>query len=179
MPLPRDCVSAGVVTITWGSGATSRSNDWVAFWQIGSSPPAPANMATWTYVSGGQTPSTAPSTVSGSVSITAPSAVGTYMVYYCLYPGYTCIASVQVNVVGEWSIGERFWYCTVICMKKGFEDMACNTSWGRIMKAILSSLLPLAILTLFRPAHHCRSVLPLHVRGQPVSHSRKHRDLQR
>jgi hypothetical protein len=104
--LMRSCLTnAGLVTIVWINGTTKSTDDRVAFWQLGTSPPTTTFVSTsWAYTYGGQDalPSgVGASRVSGSVNITSPATAGTYTVYYCPNSGYSCIASCQVTVVGE------------------------------------------------------------------------------
>lgn len=93
------------LNVTWFNADPLTADDWIAFWQIGSSPKKDHNFVqfSWQYTYGGQ--SLAPNTLlksppqTGTIAVIAPSQPGTYELYFCLNNGYDCPASASINVV--------------------------------------------------------------------------------
>ncbi|CAF1562669.1 unnamed protein product [Rotaria sp. Silwood1] len=98
---PETQVSNQTVVVSWCGASTSDIDDWIAFWQIDSSPSTDHNYtpSAWAYTYGGTIPKNQYTTASGQVSIQVPSLHGTYTVYYCKTNGYICSSYITVKVV--------------------------------------------------------------------------------
>ena len=105
VPSTTTVAQSTALNVTWYNSDPASSDDWIAFWQIGSNPSTDSNFVqfSWQYTYGGQ--SSAPSTVNkspsttGTIALVAPSQTGVYQMYYCLNNGYTCPTSVKIEVV--------------------------------------------------------------------------------
>ncbi|CAF1226997.1 unnamed protein product [Rotaria sordida] len=97
---PETPVCGQTVVVSWCGATTSDIDDWVAFWQIDSSPSTDHNYISyaWAYTYGGTTAKNQHPTASGQVSIQAPSLYGTYILYFCKNNGYTSPKSITVKV---------------------------------------------------------------------------------
>lgn len=94
------------VNITWYNSDPTSTNDWIAFWEIGTAlPPKGHNFVpfSWQFTYGGQTklPLEADQhpNITGTIAIIAPPKTGVYRVYYCLNNNYNCPAFIEITVI--------------------------------------------------------------------------------
>jgi phospholipase C len=93
--------------ISFTGGPGNNTLDWIAIYPYpasGPTPPAPSPLM-WQYIGGSQTATTAPTSGSVTIDMTAagtqawPLPAGSYIAYYLLKHGYSSVASIDFNVV--------------------------------------------------------------------------------
>ncbi|KAJ3014322.1 UNVERIFIED_CONTAM: hypothetical protein HDU68_000342 [Siphonaria sp. JEL0065] len=91
-------IAAGFLVVAWKNASIYSIDDKLVFTTSGV--PSAMNFLPdcWQYTYGDTIQLNQSPTASGSVSIKAPSAPGTYTIYYCLNNGYTCPSNMTITV---------------------------------------------------------------------------------